>query len=459
MHMQQRLLLKVCRPLLNGSRNRFYPTPPPKRLFFSLHAGRSIASDIPYRRQSREIFVNSASEQTKTNFKIYGKDRPTMLETHEVFLSTEMPIDSNVIVPISMYNAYHQEKSFDDFCHYLKKYAQKRNIKLTILMTYGLQRKNGIEQAVIDSAREQFLDEHREVLAGLNVVLWDDFIEQRESIYKYNRTLVEKACASGTFLYDKCNRTAALTRVNVSTEISLEYQKTEYAAILSMHEFDFLVYPCPISPGISALYKIFLEVKIPRYNYAIIRKIKNEQKYLTNFTLPKESGRKKSNKPLPEFLTLLQQEICIFLHKSDIVSEEKAYVLDILNTVTTTFKPVLQTTKSFLSNETVRLLSNFRQACQSGQISEHHKYLFFEQVQSIAMEATADLFHSGFLNNIITTGKEDNAIISSSRLPLLLRSNSSSSFFQDRHCVNQMILCQRKFVTTTKTEESTIATP
>lgn len=151
-------------------------------------------------------------------------------------------------------------------------YLRKRECDVTVLIADSLQRYNTSEE----EARKwgaQFAEENKAELEGCKVVHWNDFIAARKTKFEEMQKRIEDESKSG-FKVEETDTDSAFQLSMVRTfnntafakslkegsdsyksflAKSLLYQKEEYAVILCMSDFDFLIYP-KLTDGMAYLF-------------------------------------------------------------------------------------------------------------------------------------------------------------------------------------------------------------
>jgi hypothetical protein len=107
-----------------------------------------------------------------------------------------------------------------------------------------------------------------------NFYTWESFIERlgKENLEK-NLEIIKNSSPPKTELYKLMIKGFNTIRIKSSLEESLQYQRLEYAAILSMAgHFSHILYPGDISFAWSYLYSLFSDKKLPIFTRAVIEK-------------------------------------------------------------------------------------------------------------------------------------------------------------------------------------------
>ncbi|MDA0698058.1 MAG: hypothetical protein O2793_16880 [Proteobacteria bacterium] len=192
--------------------------------------------------------------------------------------------DSKVIIPISMtrYDGDSvKRKNYDQEISSLLTYTANRLEKgelgsVDIISTSGLQKINWNNDKA-NEIEKHFMETHKEMLKKqTKVYTWDGLIEKLgTTAYANNYDLIKLASEATSSWYNLMLRTSESTNVNSSFEKSLEYQRREYAAILSMKSiYSHIAYMGKISPAWSYLYQQYNE--LPIFTRIAIDKIKNK---------------------------------------------------------------------------------------------------------------------------------------------------------------------------------------
>jgi len=195
-----------------------------------------------------------------------------------------LPKASKVIIPISMtrydgdsIKRKHYDQEISSLLIYAANCLEKGELKsVDIISTSGLQKINwGNDKA--DEVEEHFMKTHKEMLSKqTKVYTWDGLIEKLGiTAYSNNYELIKSASGITSTWHELMLKTREMTNVNSSLEKSLEYQRREYAAILSMKSiYSHIAYMGKPSPAWSYLYQQYDE--LPIFTRIAIDKKKNK---------------------------------------------------------------------------------------------------------------------------------------------------------------------------------------
>lgn len=188
----------------------------------------------------------------------------------EYIASIPSNINSNetIVLPISMSQPLERGKKLESILTALKENGYQK--QTTILVCDYLNRHNCKEDSESLRQGKEFIEDHVDILEGFNVIHWADFIQNcgDDFIRKLN-DICEKSPEQSRF-YNKMKKTwEKCLSATQSLESSILYQREEYAAVLCMSQFDYLLYPKRITNGLAYLYNHFSEKK-PQYHHVKI---------------------------------------------------------------------------------------------------------------------------------------------------------------------------------------------
>ena len=194
-----------------------------------------------------------------------------------------------------------------------------KNCDVTVLIADSLQKHNGDEQGALQRG-QTYLEQNAEILKDINVVRWSAYIASKGSDFNEKQKLIEERSKEGATFYNKMARTHKKCAISNDLENSLKYQKEEYAVILTMSEFNHLIYPKNITDGMLALYQEFSEIKMPIYTQVSFPSF--QAKYAENLGVFKTENKRHENS-LPLALRLLYDQTETLLRSPEISSEAK----------------------------------------------------------------------------------------------------------------------------------------
>lgn len=149
----------------------------------------------------------------------------------------------------------------------------------TILVCDYLNRYNCNTDAQALEQGEEFLQVHQNILNGLHIVRWQDFLATRnQEVFTQRFSELKEKNGDGSHFHLKMKKTweKCLSAIQ-SLDASIQYQMEEYAAVLCMEEFDHLLYPKRITNGLAYLYNYFSGKK-PQYHQVKISEFKTVSK-------------------------------------------------------------------------------------------------------------------------------------------------------------------------------------
>lgn len=200
-----------------------------------------------------------------------------------------LPKEAKVIIPISMtrYDGdlskrRHYDQEISALLSYTASCLKKGDLNsVEVISTAGLQRINwGSEKT--QEIEAHFLTTHQAMLSQqTHVHTWDGFTDKLGAeLYATNYELIKAASAEGSLWYSLMLKTSDSVRINSDIEKSLEYQRREYASILSMKSiYSHIAYLGKTSPAWSHLYQE--HEGLPLFTRAIVEKIKNKAEIST----------------------------------------------------------------------------------------------------------------------------------------------------------------------------------
>lgn len=174
---------------------------------------------------------------------------------------------ARVVLPISL-NRFDGDKikreqydaEIDTLLRFTDSQLKTGNItSVDVVSTGELQQLNwGVEKA--REIEEYFLTTHHKMLSKqTSIHTWSNFIKQLgEQKYEENYKLIKSASSPGSNWHDLMLKTQEATKVTTDIETSLEYQRREYALILSTQNlYTNIAYMGNISLAWSYLYKLY----------------------------------------------------------------------------------------------------------------------------------------------------------------------------------------------------------
>lgn len=140
----------------------------------------------------------------------------------------------------------------------------------------------GLQELDIGKKRAQeiedhFFNAHKDLLKEQTTFYsWNDFIDQAVGRHEYekNLSLVQSFSTIGSEWYLLMEKAFKNIKLASTLEGSMEYQRREYAAILSMrNKYSQLIYMGSISLPWAFLYKKFPDLNLPVFTRAVIEKV------------------------------------------------------------------------------------------------------------------------------------------------------------------------------------------
>ena len=223
---------------------------------------------------SNHFFSSQIGSMSSTQDSYTARFIPTLTES------------AKVIIPISMtrydgdsVKKKHYDQEITSLLTYTANSLDRNALaRVDIISTSGLQKINWDSEKA-DQIEEHFMSTHKVMLSKQsNVYTWDDLITKLGDLkYSNNYELVKSASETKSTWHELMLKTGKSIDVNSSIEKSLEYQRREYAAILSMSSiYSHIAYMGKPSPAWSYLYQKY--DGLPLFTRIVIDKIKNKSR-------------------------------------------------------------------------------------------------------------------------------------------------------------------------------------
>ncbi|HAU3504147.1 TPA: hypothetical protein F7023_13985 [Legionella pneumophila] len=209
-------------------------------------------------------------------------------------IPVNIPLNETIVLPISMSQPLERGERLAAIINSIR--AHYYEDRTTILVCDYLNRHNCDTDAKALEQGEQFLKEHHNMLNGLHIVRWQDFLATRnQEIFANRFSEVKEKNADGSHFHLKMKKTwEKCLSATQSLDASIQYQMEEYAAVLCMEEFDHLLYPKRITNGLAYLYNYFSGKK-PQYHHIKMSEIKTvtQEELFSNLNqVPKNKDRR-----------------------------------------------------------------------------------------------------------------------------------------------------------------------
>jgi hypothetical protein len=180
-------------------------------------------------------------------------------------LPGNIPDNEAIVLPVSMNQPMERGERLQAIIKSIR--AHHYEDRTTILICDYLNRHNCATDAQALEQGDQFLHEHQNILNGLCIVRWQDFLAARKDVFTKRFSEVKEKNIDGSHFYLKMRKTwEKCLNATQSLEASIQYQMEEYAAVLCMEEFSHLFYPKRITNGLAYLYNYFSGKK-PQYHH------------------------------------------------------------------------------------------------------------------------------------------------------------------------------------------------
>lgn len=196
-----------------------------------------------------------------------------MQTNFSALLPGNIPNNETIVLPISMSQPLERGNRLAAIIRSIRDHHYENRV--TILVCDFLNRHNCDIDAQALEQGEQFLKEHQNILQGLNIVRWQEFLESRDQgVFAKRLAEVKEKNSDQSHFYLKMKKTwEKCLSATQSLDASIQYQMEEYAAVLCMEEFDHLLYPKRITNGLAYVYNYFSGKK-PQYHHVKISEIK-----------------------------------------------------------------------------------------------------------------------------------------------------------------------------------------
>ncbi|HHF7380183.1 TPA: hypothetical protein ACPSKF_000677 [Legionella anisa] len=209
-------------------------------------------------------------------------------------LPGNIPANETIVLPISMSQPLERGERLAAIIKSIR--AHHYEDRTTILVCDYLNRHNCDTDAQALEQGEEFLQEHQNILNGLHIVRWQDFLATRnQEVFTQRFSEVKEKNGDGSHFHLKMKKTwEKCLSATQSLDASIQYQMEEYAAVLCMEEFDHLLYPKRITNGLAYLYNYFSGKK-PQYHHVKMSEIKTvtqEELFININQVPNNKDRR-----------------------------------------------------------------------------------------------------------------------------------------------------------------------
>lgn len=268
-----------------------------------------------------------------------------------------IPSDSKLIMPLSMFQSYHTGVRLGSLIEFGKNYNNTLLIADWLLTSihseteaieigdrfieknwnllkqgYFITTIEGWKQStqldIPSSEKPDTLNALSENKTSLKIIKLSDWRKIKEKEYQEVDLLIDQASQKGSTLYNKMVKTAQQCFSSMSIESSIQYQKEEYKAILTLGEFDYQIYPKDITPAMAEIYRIFKNRKLPAYKKVNFVSYTNQPSSQSEFFDPNKNNKLKRKNSLPLACRLILQQIDTIITNSMISNEEKLFFID-----------------------------------------------------------------------------------------------------------------------------------
>jgi hypothetical protein len=219
----------------------------------------------------------------------------------------------------------------------------------TILLADALQRHNLQDKEKALVLGDKFLEKHKTLFKGtvliqsaeewekykdnenvVKLIRWNTWGEIKSHEFKQAFSLIEANCqADNSLLVKKMNETAQhnLSKANLSS--SIDYQKEENAYLMTFSEFDYHCYPAPLNPSQTETVKLFSQ----QYKIPVHKSINFNSIQLSEDTVAIK--RQRHAQSLPLALRMLVQNVEDALKSTEISESHKKLFKEKVNSIFT----------------------------------------------------------------------------------------------------------------------------
>ena len=196
-----------------------------------------------------------------------------MQTNYSAVLPYNIPANETMVLPISMSQPLERGERLAAIIKSIRTHHYED--RTTILVCDYLNRHNCDTDVQALEQGEQFLIDHQQILQGLHVVRWQDFLATRnQDVFAKRFSEVQEKNIQGSHFHLKMKKTwEKCLSATQTLDASIHYQMEEYAAVLCMDEFEHLLYPKRITNGLAYLYNYFSGKK-PQYHHIKMSEIK-----------------------------------------------------------------------------------------------------------------------------------------------------------------------------------------
>lgn len=228
---------------------------------YKLQYGISLPKVLDLKNQPKVIVAISMENAVDVESIVRGDDPCPPIESKS--LSDEIKSNTKKLKKGSSFSKDKKSKQEDRLqagskLRALLKDLSSNGYDVTVLIADGLQKWN-YNATKSQKMGDRFIAENADILKDYNYIRWEDFISKRKDTYEEMKKLIEKssepdALGKPSDLYKYMEKTfrhnihATKTSLPEGAQAkllqkSIELQKEEYAVILSMTEFKYLIYP------------------------------------------------------------------------------------------------------------------------------------------------------------------------------------------------------------------------
>ncbi len=232
----------------------------------------------------------------------------------------QLPLTAKIVIPISMNQPLQTGVAFKAQLDALKTLGHAKS-NITILVCDTLNRHNCSESESMKQGND-FILANKETLQGYNIIRWQEFVESHQPQFNEAHNRIITISQPKSYFYEKIRKTWEKCLSAQEFQASLKYQREEYAAILCMHEFDYLIYPKRPTNGIAYTYSHFKITK-PEYIHARINKTQAEKSQ-------KPISFNEMVRPIPLAVRMALDDVETILSSSEISTQDKVFFADAL---------------------------------------------------------------------------------------------------------------------------------
>ena len=204
----------------------------------------------------------------------FSSEKSKPLKALHAVLCQPLKPDANVVIPVSMVRYDKDKGRFDTelsafFRCIAEKIDQKEIKSVDVLSTTALH--EDWHQDKITKIDNHFFDTHAKMPnSRMRFLRWNDWMSlERKQLHRKYYEEVLALSKEGSLWYNLMLETHKTVSISADLNVSLNYQRQEYAAIRTMSDYTDLIYMGHVSAAWAHLYRI--DPEIPRFVRAFIQ--------------------------------------------------------------------------------------------------------------------------------------------------------------------------------------------